>query len=153
MYLDASALAKLYFQEPDSDQLNALLVGRRDLVTSDLAVTEIVSSLCRRHRERAIGFAAVLAAQRAILDHLAAGVFRRAELLPEVHREAERLLISLAGVALRAADALHLALAKATGCASVVTFDRRMAAAAGPAGLDPVPTHGAPPPAPVSRRR
>ena len=38
-------------------------------------------------------------------------VVRRADLLPEIHRQAERILISMDSVSLRAADALHLALA------------------------------------------
>lgn len=135
LYVDASALAKLYFREPESEALNALLAGRRDLVASDLAVTEVVSSLARRRREGAIGSAVVRRAQRAMLKHLDAGVFQRAELTPVGHRAAERLLMQMVQVPLRAADALHVALAASVGCAAVVTYDRRLATAAAAIGL------------------
>ena len=44
LYLDASALAKLYVTEPGSDVLDDALRGRGDLMVSDLAVTEVVSA-------------------------------------------------------------------------------------------------------------
>ena len=50
------------------------------------------------------------------------------------HREAERHLIS-SSVALRAADALHLAMALGAGAATVLTYDRAMAGAAIARGL------------------
>lgn len=51
LYLDASALVKIYMPEPGSDELDAALQGRDDLVISDLAVTEVISALTRRRRE------------------------------------------------------------------------------------------------------
>jgi uncharacterized protein with PIN domain len=51
VYVDASALVKLYFPDSDSARLNRRLAGRRDFVASDLAVTEVVSSLARRQRD------------------------------------------------------------------------------------------------------
>ena len=139
LYLDASALAKLYFPEPGSDDLNRLLVGRLDAVVSDLAVTEIVSSLCRRRREGLVTTAVVAGLQRALLGHVEAGVYRRVELIPAAHREAERLVISLGTVPLRAADALHLALALGAEAASLLTWDRRLGAAARAIGLSVYP--------------
>ena len=139
LYLDASALVKLYLPEPESDDLNRLLVGRLDAVVSDLAVTEIVSSLCRRRREGSVTTADVSSLQRALLGHIEAGVYRRVELIPAAHREAERLLISLRTVPLRAADALHLALALGAEAASLLTWDRRLGAAARAIGLGVFP--------------
>ena len=135
LYLDASALAKLYLPEPESDDLNRLLVGRHDVVVSDLAVTDIVSSLCRRRREGSLTTAVVTRLHRALLGHIEAGVYRRFELIPAAHREAERLLISLGPVSLRALDALHLALALGSEAASLLTWDRRLGAAARAVGL------------------
>ena len=139
LYFDASALVKLYLPEPDSDAVNRLVAGRRDALVSDLAVTEIVSSLCRRRREGAVTAHVVDRVRRLILSHLDGGVYRRVELVPEVHRDAERLLASIDKIPLRAADALHLALALSGGAASVMTFDRRMANAARAAGLHVFP--------------
>jgi predicted nucleic acid-binding protein len=137
--LDASALVKLYLPEPESDDLNRLLVGRQDVVVSDLAVTEIMSSLCRRRREGALTTAVVSRLHRALLGHIEAGVYRRFELIPAAHREAERLLISLGTVPLRALDALHLALALGAEAVSLLTWDRRLGAAARAVGLGVFP--------------
>lgn len=139
LYLDASALVKLYVPEPGSDELNRLLLGRRDVVVSDLAVTEIVSSLCRRRREGSLTTALVARVHRTLLGHIEAGVYRRFELIPAGHREAERLLVSVATHPLRAADALHLALAVGAGAASLLTWDRRLGAAARAIGLGVFP--------------
>jgi predicted nucleic acid-binding protein len=52
-----------------------------------------------------------------------------------VHRRAEHVLLTLTAAPLRAADALHLALATAARAASLASFDARMAAAARAIGL------------------
>lgn len=139
LYLDASALVKLYLPEPESDDLNRLLMGRHDVVVSDLAITEIVSSLCRRRREGSLTTAVVSRLHRALLGHIEAGLYRRFELIPAAHREAERLLISVGNVPLRALDALHLALALGAEAASLLTWDRRLGAAARAFGLGVFP--------------
>jgi len=139
LYFDASALIKLYLPEPESDALNRFVKGRGDAIVSDLAVTEIVSSLCRRRREGAVNSQVVDRLRRQILSHLDTGVYRRVELVPAIHREAERLLVSIERVPLRAADALHLALALSGAAASVLTFDNRLAAAVRAVGLSVFP--------------
>ena len=139
LYFDASALVKLYLPEPHSGSLNRLVLGRRDTLVSDLAITEIVSSLCRRRREGALSAGSVSRIRRQLLSHLEGGVYTRVDLAPAVHREAERLLSAIDQVALRAADALHLALALGSGAATMLTFDRRLAAAARASGLGVYP--------------
>lgn len=103
-------------------------------MVSELAVTEIVSSLCRRRREGAVLPEAVIRLHRAVLADLAAGFYRRLELIPHSHREAERILQSLE-VPLGAADALHLALAVGGEARSVATFDQRLSDAARALGI------------------
>ena len=142
MYLDASALVKLYVPEAESDRLNRAVEGRRDLLVSDLSITEIVSSLSRRRREGAIDVSVVSRLHRAILGHVEAGAYRRVELMAATHREAERMLLSIEiGPlrALRAADALHLALAASGDASSILTYDRRMAGAGRAIGLNVFP--------------
>ncbi len=56
VYLDTSALAKLYVPEGESRLLEEALIGRRDVLVSDLAVTELVSVLMRRVRESLVTF-------------------------------------------------------------------------------------------------
>src|SRR5262249_16851080 len=59
------------------------------------------------------------------------GEFQRGDLTAGTHREAERLLLAVGSrTALRAADALHLALAGLLGARVFLTFDKRMSAAA-----------------------
>jgi predicted nucleic acid-binding protein len=130
LYCDASALAKLFAPEPGSDELNRLLVGRDDILVSDLGMTEVVSALARRAREGAIPVATAKLIHRRLLAIAAQGAFRRVELLPATHREAERLLLGSERAPLRAADALHLALALGAGAGTILTYDRAMAHAA-----------------------
>jgi len=140
LYCDASALVKLYVPEADSDQLNRTVRGRGDLLVSDLSITEIVSSLARRRRQGALTASITARLHRTILSHAEKGLYRRVELLPATHRDAERLLLSVESVPLRAADALHLALAVSGDAASLLTFDRRLADAARSIGLTVFPS-------------
>jgi predicted nucleic acid-binding protein len=50
IYLDSSAFAKLYVPEADSERLDAFLRGRRGLMISELAITEVLSAVARRKR-------------------------------------------------------------------------------------------------------
>ena len=140
VYLDTSALAKIYIAEAESDALETMLVGRRDLFVSDLAVSELTSTIARRAREAELSAAQARRLYQRVLRDLAGGEFRRAELTAATHRAAERLLMGLGRrVALRAADALHLALAGIAGARVLVTFDRRMETAARALGTFELP--------------
>jgi len=130
LYCDASALAKLFAPESGSDALNELLIGRDDVLVSDLGMTEVASALARRVREGALDIAVAKNIHRRLLAIAAQGAFRRVDLLPATHREAERLLLGAARAPLRAADGLHLALALGAGAGTVLTYDRAMARAA-----------------------
>jgi predicted nucleic acid-binding protein len=109
--------------------------GRDDLLVTDLAVTEIVSALARRLREGSIAPEVARQVQRRILAGLDGGVYQRVELTRDVHRRAEHFLLALSATPLRAADALHLALATSARAASLASFDARLLAAARAAGL------------------
>ncbi len=133
VYLDASALVKLLVPEPESDPLNAALVGAGDVVISDLALTEAASALGRRRREGVLTPAEMRRLYREA-ERLA-DACRGAELTPPVHRRAERLLLGVHPGPLRALDALHVALALEAGAATVVTYDPRLRDAAASQGL------------------
>jgi predicted nucleic acid-binding protein len=139
LYLDASALVKLYLPEPESQELDRAVARRRDLIISDLAITEIVSAAARRSRQGTLDHGAAVELQRQILEDAESGYFTRVGLAPKTHREAERFLLSLSGGTLRAADALHLALALIEGTRTLLTFDRRLAEAARSAGMATAP--------------
>lgn len=135
LYCDTSALLKLYLPEPGSDEFNAVVEGRDDVLVSDLAVTEIVSALARRLRQGSLARDAVRRLQHAIIGRLDEGMYHRVEVNRDVHRRAEHFLLSLPETPLRAADALHLALATSAHAASLASFDSRLASAARAVGL------------------
>jgi predicted nucleic acid-binding protein len=133
VYLDSSALAKLYVPEAESDLLDEFLRGRRDIMVSELSITEVISAVSRLKREGLLNPGNANQIKDALLAD--AKFFRRLELSPVLHRQAERLLLSTEKTSLRTLDALHIALALSAGAARIVTFDARMAAAAMQHGL------------------
>lgn len=138
-YLDASAFVKLFLPEPESDSLNAGLQGHRQLIVSDWTVTEAVSAIARRMREDAMDAAVAADLYREMMLSVDGGYFLRAGSGRTIHREAERLLMALQADALRAGDALHLALALSVDAEAIVTFDLRLGRAAQRLGLQVVP--------------
>jgi len=135
VYIDSSALEKLYVDEVDSDVLDAALRGRRDLWISELAITEVLSAVARRRREGEISAGEATEIRDALLADANDGIYGRLDLGRNVHRDAERLLLTVESVPLRTLDALHISLASEGGCTHLVTFDRRMGEAAAHAGL------------------
>jgi predicted nucleic acid-binding protein len=100
-------------------------------VVSELAITEVVSALARRVRQRNLSSRDAGRVYRQILADREHGGFRHIDLSPDLHRVAERLLMQLGGtVPLRASDALHLALAGSAPAQVFVTYDRQLREAA-----------------------
>jgi len=132
VYVDASALVKLFVPEGESDALNQALAGLGDVIVSDLALTEMASALGRRARERLLSRDEARRLYREAAKLLTSS--RRAELTPPIHRAAERLLLSLA-TPLRSLDALHLATALDARASTLVSFDPRLRDAAASQGL------------------
>ena len=139
MYCDTSAVLKLYLPEPGSAEFNESMEGRDDVFVSDLVVTEIVSAVARRLYQGSLSRETARRLQHAIVGRLDEGVYHRVELTRDVHRRAEHYLLTLQATPLRAADALHLALATSARAASLATFDARLGAAARAAGLSAYP--------------
>ncbi len=132
VYLDASALVKLFVPEAESDRLNQSLAGLDDVIVSDLTLTELASAVSRRAREGRLSSAAARRLNRNA--QALASSCRAAELTPDAHRLAERLLLT-SPAGLRSLDALHLALAVANGTATLVSYDERLRDAASTQGL------------------
>jgi predicted nucleic acid-binding protein len=108
-------------------------------MVSELTVTEMVSALARLLREGAITREAARRIQHAVMERLGDGTYQRAELTTEIHRRAEQFLLQLSHIPLRAANALHLALAMSTRAPSLASFDSRLATAARAVGLATYP--------------
>jgi hypothetical protein len=135
VYVDSSALAKLYVPEAESELLDAFLRGRQGLTISELTITEVLSAVARRKREGELRAKQANEIRDAVLADADSGAFHRLDLNPDVHREAERLLFTTDALPLRTLDALHIALALSGAATHMLTFDRRMKEAATHAGL------------------
>ena len=118
IYLDASALVKLVVVEPESGALFAFLGPRPERLSSALLLTEVPQALRRVHFAGAVR----RRAQR-LLARLA---------LVDVDRRILAAAAALEPAELRTLDAIHLATALAVreDLAGLVTYDRRLAAAA-----------------------
>jgi len=125
--------------EPGSDEFNRAVEGRDDVLISDLTLTEVISALARRLREGALTREIVRRVQHAMIERLDGDTYHRIELTRDVHRRAEHFLLTLTGMPLRAADALHLALATSSHALSLASFDARLRAAARAVGLATYP--------------
>jgi predicted nucleic acid-binding protein len=117
VYLDSSALVKLVVREAESAALRRYLRSRPDRASCALAKVEVIRAV-RPH-----GAAATARARR---------LLRRLDLVQMDDELLEAAATLDAGV-LRSLDAIHLAAAQvlAEDLSAVVTYDDRMAAAAG----------------------
>lgn len=125
-YLDSSAIVKFAVVESESVALAAWRAGLAaddNLMTCELAVTEVLRAVRRVEGDEAVALAHLDALDQLVMDRdllLAAG-----RLGPD---------------ALRTLDAIHLAAAMTAGTelTGVVTYDDRMATAAKDLGLETV---------------
>jgi predicted nucleic acid-binding protein len=144
-FVDTSALAKLYHQEPGSDYVERILnrAGSRGII-SRLSLVELESVLAIKVRTGVLG----IAGQRIVLRRFRADIARdRMVVGPPIeekhYRSAARLLRAHAvSVGLRTLDALQLAVAldlHQSGWISVlVSSDHRMCAVATACGCSAV---------------
>lgn len=121
VYLDSSALVKLVVAESESAGLRRYLRAEPHRASCALARVEVVRAV-RLH-----GVAAITRARR---------LLRRLDLV-QLDDELLESAAALDGGVLRSPDAIHLAAARtlADELTAVVTYDERMAAAAGLVGL------------------
>lgn len=118
-YLDASALAKLVLDEPDSRVMLRWYHESERVVTSRIGLIETQRAVGRRDHDA---------------EHLRA-VFDRVEVF-EVDEDVGRRAGGLGPVTLRTLDAIHIATALAIGALDAfVTYDDRQADAARTVGL------------------
>jgi predicted nucleic acid-binding protein len=118
VYLDSSALVKLIVREPESAALVEFLQGHSERAASALSLTEVPRALDRA------GFgAAERRRARQILTRVA---------LVDVDRRTLLAAAALDPPTLRTPDAIHLATALTLreDLTALVTYDRRLAAAA-----------------------
>jgi predicted nucleic acid-binding protein len=120
LYLDSSAIVKLIAREPETAALVEVVRADPDVVSSELAVTEVMRAVAR------VGGGTTRAAS--VLDGIG---------LVPVDGAILRDAASLKPRSLRTLDAIHLATALSLGrdLDVVITYDQRLGAATGRAGL------------------
>jgi predicted nucleic acid-binding protein len=120
LYLDTSALVKLVAVERQSEQLEDF-VGERRIISSQIATTELIRAIARRH-------AGLMEAAEDLVADMS---------LLAVDEELTTAAAWILPWSVRSLDALHLASAQSLGAAleAMVTYDKRMAEAGRTVGL------------------
>ncbi len=135
LYLDSSALVKLYVRESGSDRVRILVSQSDGCASSAIAYAEMRAALARRHREGAIASPALADLRSAIL-HDWQSIFV-VPVLPSIATSAGD---TAEQYALQGMDAIHLATAlwlqdQQDQPLTFAAWDVRLVAAAAAAGL------------------
>lgn len=132
LYLDTSVVVAAITREAHTERAHEILAGVANLVISDWTVTEVSAALSLKQRlgglpetdrHAALALFQQLAEDSMVREHIGPADFLRAAQL------ADR-----PGVAVRAGDALHLAVVERVG-ATLASFDTAMSRAAAELGL------------------
>ena len=130
VFLDSSALAKRYIQEPGSDRLEEILSSASSLGVCVICVSEVVSALCRRRRERKLSRQQYLKAKQALFEDI-----EDSSMVNVTDRVLARAVELLERWPLRSSDSLHVASAAEWSAELFVSADERQCAAARAYGL------------------
>ncbi|WP_462320116.1 type II toxin-antitoxin system VapC family toxin [Halochromatium sp.] len=129
-YLDTSALAKWYLNEPGSDDFVGYLKGLDVAVVSSLTRTEVRSMLARRRRMGELDHELESVVYAAFLNDIAQGWIQLYPVEDARFDEAANLIARYPEHPLRTLDALHLAIALQAQTDALATADSVMADAA-----------------------
>ena len=131
IYFDTCLLVKLYLDEPGAPAIREMAEAAPVIVSSTIAAAEFASALHRHQREGRLNGMAMRAVHAQFTADRDAGLIR---LLPLTEAFIDRTVLVYqrlpAAVALRAADALHLATAAEAGFREIHSSDARLLAAA-----------------------
>jgi hypothetical protein len=130
VFLDSSALAKRYVQEPGSDRLEEILSSASSLGVSVICVSEVVSALCRRRRESKLSPRDYAKAKQALFEDI-----EDASVVNVTDEIVARAIELLERWPLRSSDALHIASAAEWSAQLFVSADAKQCAAARGYGL------------------
>ena len=135
-YLDTSALAKWYLNEPFSEAFEEFIRAQPAAAISRLTVVELRCLFARRRRAGEITKAIETRVTAAFEKDVGGGSL-------QVHPVADEHVIAALGMIerlgkypLRTLDALHLAIAQGIHCRQLATADKTMADAGKAAGLE-----------------
>lgn len=135
-YVDTSALAKRYLNEPGSTEFDSYLGEFSWVAVSTLTLVEMHCLLARRRRNRELTSEQELQLREALREDVVLGDLRVLPVADHHLQLALQLLDSLEQHALRTLDAMHLALIRSAGYRVLATADLKMASAAADLGLE-----------------
>jgi len=130
LFLDSSAFAKRYVQEVGSDRVEELLVSASSLGISILCVSEVVSALCRRRREKGLSQQQYLKAKQALFEDV-----EDSSVVNLTNPLLARAVELLQRWPLRSSDSLHVASAAEWAADLFVSADQKQCVAARGCGL------------------
>ncbi|MBU1669506.1 MAG: type II toxin-antitoxin system VapC family toxin [Actinobacteria bacterium] len=112
LFVDTSALVKLYYSEPDSDQVEEWILGATRVFISELSRVEFASALAKKVRIGEIDAETCLEIWNSFRDDLESTQLEVLSLLEEDYAQAIELLLEFgASDNLRTLDSLQLAAA------------------------------------------
>ncbi len=129
MYLDTSAIVKLYVREPNSESIANAVAGQ-PVCSSRLAAPELFSALLRKERERAITESLRRAAWSRWHQHASLGQIQLIPISDHVLHQAWAFMQQCHPLALKTLDAIHLASFAEIDAGPLLTTDEQMRAAA-----------------------
>ena len=135
LYLDTSALAKWYLNEPFSEQFEAFIREEPTAAISRPSVVEFRWLLAQRRRAGEITKAIESRVYASFEKDVGAGFLQVYPVADEHLIAALGLITRLGRYPLRTLDALHLAIAQGIHCRRLATADKTMADAGKAAGL------------------
>ena len=130
LFLDSSAFAKRFIDEPGSADIEKLCAQADELCLSVICVPEIISALIRRLREKSLSRREYTQAKMRLSQDVHDAVI--INLTPDIIRSSIEVLEA---VPVRTMDALHIACALAWEADLFSTSDRRQHTAAKTMGL------------------
>lgn len=137
-YLDTSALAKWYLNEPFAAEFATFIQQQPAAAISRLTAVEFRCLLARRRRAGDINRTIETRVLATFADDIGAGFLVMHPVADEHVAAAAEMISRLRRYPLRTLDALHLAIALAFRCRQLATADRTMADAARASGLEVV---------------
>ena len=137
-YIDTSALAKWYLNEPRSQDFEAYIRGQRGALISRLTVIELRCLLARRRSAGELSEAHERRVFATFENDVGRGFLDLRPLHDDQAIVALELLAVLRRQALRTLDALHLAVARDGGATAIASADGAMIEAAESLGFEVV---------------
>jgi len=138
IYVDPSALLKLYLHQPESAAMNAWRARTKGaLLLTHHGRVEIVNGICLAAHRRNITAEALADTLASFDEDLSTGLYRQADLLwrATLNRAAELSRSHSANLGTRSLDVLHIASALELEVRIFVTYDNRQEALARAVGL------------------